>query len=64
MRGGTPNILWRRGFRAWTGVYINNLNADDAARVPEAYGPNYERLAAIKRKYDPDNSFRINHNIR
>ena len=47
-----------------TGVYVNNLNADEAGRVPEAYGPNYERLASIKRKYDPDNFFRINHNIR
>lgn len=30
----------------------------------EAYGPNYDRLAALKNKYDPTNFFRMNHNIR
>ena len=29
-----------------------------------AYGPNYERLVALKNKYDPTNFFRMNHNIR
>jgi FAD/FMN-containing dehydrogenase len=33
------------------------------ARVKEAYGENYERLAKLKRKYDPDNIFRMNQNI-
>ncbi len=46
------------------GVYVNNLNETEAHRVPEAYGPNYDRLAAIKAAYDPDNVFRVNHNIR
>jgi FAD/FMN-containing dehydrogenase len=45
------------------GVYVNNLSDRDANRVSEAYGPNYARLAAIKRKYDPDNLFHTNHNI-
>ena len=45
------------------GVYVNNLGADDAGRVSHAYGPNYERLAAVKIKYDPTNLFRYNHNI-
>lgn len=45
------------------GVYVNNLTDEEAARVPEAYGANYSRLAEIKRRYDPDNFFRTNHNI-
>ena len=34
-----------------------------AARVRAAYGPNYDRLVALKNKYDPTNFFRFNHNI-
>jgi len=63
------HIAWARNF--WqavapfsTGVYVNHLDADDqAARVQSAYGANYERLAAVKRVYDPTNFFRLNHNI-
>jgi FAD/FMN-containing dehydrogenase len=45
-------------------VYVNYLGVDDdASRVRAAYGPNYERLAAIKRQYDPENLFRANQNI-
>jgi len=46
------------------GVYVNNLNETEADRVRDAYGPHYDRLAAIKARYDPDNVFRVNHNIR
>jgi FAD/FMN-containing dehydrogenase len=45
------------------GVYVNNLNEIERDRVREAYGPNYERLAKIKARYDPENLFRVNHNI-
>ena len=44
-------------------VYVNTLDQDDGSRVPEAYGPNYARLCAVKAKYDPDNRFRRNQNI-
>jgi FAD/FMN-containing dehydrogenase len=43
--------------------YVNYMSADDAGFVREAYGPNYERLVAAKRRYDPDNVFHLNQNI-
>src|SRR5262245_7171208 len=49
------------------GVYVNFMPEDETAtdRVRTgAYGPNYERLAKIKAKYDPNNLFRMNQNIR
>jgi FAD/FMN-containing dehydrogenase len=48
------------------GVYVNFLDADDdTSRVREAYGEHiYGRLAEVKAKYDPDNAFHHNKNIR
>ena len=47
------------------GVYVNFMMDDEAdGRVQAAYGDNYARLASIKRKYDPDNRFRVNQNVR
>ena len=47
------------------GGYVNFLDADEADnRVELSYGDNYNRLAAIKAKYDPDNLFRVNQNIK
>jgi FAD/FMN-containing dehydrogenase len=43
--------------------YMNYLPADDHDRVDQAYGPNYERLVELKRRYDPENLFRLNQNI-
>jgi FAD/FMN-containing dehydrogenase len=63
-------ITWAREFfgaaaaYAAGSVYINFLTQDEGARIHEAYGPNYARLLAIKQRYDPDNLFRFNHNIR
>ena len=45
------------------GVYVNYLGQEGADRVREAYGPNFDRLAALKKKYDPTNFFRLNQNI-
>lgn len=45
------------------GVYVNLLGGDEAARVPAAYGANHERLRRLKMRFDPDNLFRVNHNI-
>ena len=63
--------------RAWTdglyealaahdaGVYSNFLEAEGDERIRAAYpGGTYERLADIKRRYDPRNLFRMNQNIR
>ncbi|MGI6854620.1 FAD-binding oxidoreductase [Mesorhizobium sp. 1B3] len=47
------------------GAYINFMMDDEGeARLRAAFGANYERLAAAKRRYDPENLFRVNHNIR
>ncbi len=46
------------------GAYINFMGDEGDARVREAYGEAiYGRLAEVKRKYDPENIFRLNHNI-
>jgi FAD/FMN-containing dehydrogenase len=64
------NIRWtRRLFEEMepffeTGVYVNNLGEEGEERVREAYGENYERLVALKDKYDPTNLFRLNQNIK
>ena len=45
-------------------VYVNFLMEEGEERVREAYGAQkYDRLKALKRKYDPDNFFRLNQNI-
>ena len=44
--------------------YVNYLSADDAnASGTAVYGANFERLAALKARYDPENVFHLNHNI-
>lgn len=61
---------WARGFfreaapYATGGVYVNFLTDDEPERIKAAYGPGYERLVSAKKKYDPDNLFRMNQNIR
>ena len=63
-------IAWSRDyFRASApfasaGAYVNFLTADETDRVKAAYGPNYDRLAKVKRKYDPENLFRTNWNVK
>jgi FAD/FMN-containing dehydrogenase len=61
-------IAWVQRFfeavRAYgRGAYVNVLNEEEGERVRTAYGPQFARLAALKRKYDPENFFRLNSNI-
>jgi hypothetical protein len=54
------------GMAPWQGDrrLVNNLAPEEAADAPAIYGPQrYERLARVKKTYDPTNMFRINHNI-
>lgn len=68
---GEPTIDWARRLRralapfATGGTYVNALEPEAAAtgRVEASYGPNWTRLVELKRRYDPDNTFRLNQNI-
>jgi hypothetical protein len=63
------NIEWTR--TCWNamrpfmsaGTYVNYLEDEGDPVARAAYGPNYDRLVELKRKYDPTNFFRMNHNI-
>ncbi|MES2354651.1 MAG: FAD-binding oxidoreductase [Pseudomonadota bacterium] len=62
-------IDWARDFfkvstpYATGGVYVNFLTEDESDRLKAAYGNNYDRLVELKKKYDPENLFRMNQNI-
>ena len=45
-------------------VYVNFMTEEEGQRVEEAYGDGYGRLVELKNKYDPNNMFRLNQNIR
>jgi FAD/FMN-containing dehydrogenase len=63
-------IGWAREFfkasapYASAGAYINFMTAEESDRVAAAYGSNYERLVEIKKRYDPQNVFHFNQNIK
>jgi FAD/FMN-containing dehydrogenase len=63
-------IAWSRAYFADTtpfasgGAYVNFLTEDEGDRVRAAYGVNYDRLAHVKKAYDPDNLFRTNWNVK
>jgi FAD/FMN-containing dehydrogenase len=67
-----PNVAWTREF--WQtmhcfssgGLYLNfpGFGEEKDALVRAGYGPNYDRLVALKNQYDPGNLFRMNQNIK
>ena len=64
------NIKWVRDYYDATaplseeGGYVNFMSGDDQDRIKANYKGNYDRLVAVKRKYDPDNLFHVNQNIK
>lgn len=64
------NTAWVKDYYAalhplsgFEGGYTNFMAADDEKRVRENYGASYDRLAEVKRRWDPDNLFRLNQNV-
>jgi len=56
--------LWSALAPYHTSVYVNFLMEEGEERIRQAYGADkYERLKGLKRRYDPDNFFRLNQNI-
>lgn len=63
-------IKWARDFFADSkpfasgGAYVNFMTEDESDRISEAYRSNYDRLVSLKEKYDPENLFHMNQNIK
>jgi FAD/FMN-containing dehydrogenase len=63
-------IAWARDFFrasapfASAGAYVNFMTAEESDRIAAAYGVNYDRLVTTKRRYDPENIFHLNQNIK
>lgn len=63
-------IRWSRDFYKATkryasgGAYVNFMTQEEDDRIASAYGSNYERLVNLKQKYDPENLFHMNQNIK
>lgn len=68
--GNPKNTKWVKDYYAAlqphsaAGGYVNFMADDDQGRVKDNYKGNYDRLAQIKRKYDPSNLFHVNQNIK
>ncbi|HET9838166.1 MAG TPA: FAD-binding oxidoreductase [Candidatus Angelobacter sp.] len=63
------HISWVRGLFSKLrpamkpGVYVNFMSGDEQDRVPESYHERWERMVAVKSRYDPKNLFRLNQNV-
>jgi FAD/FMN-containing dehydrogenase len=66
----TANIKWVKDYydatapHSESGGYINFMAEDDQSRIKDNYKGNYKRLVDVKRKYDGDNVFHVNQNIK
>jgi FAD/FMN-containing dehydrogenase len=66
-----PAVTWAKGFTQDTerlslgGTYVNLADSMSESKLVNSYGKaKYEKLAKIKAKYDPENVFRLNQNIK
>ena len=64
------HVAWARALaedldeHSTDGVYLNYISEHEEERIRSTFGPKYDRLVALKNRYDPDNMFRLNQNIR
>jgi FAD/FMN-containing dehydrogenase len=69
-RDDEKNVTWARDLWdalrpfAPSGVYVNELQDEGEERIRAAYGLAYDRLVALKNRYDPTNLFRLNQNLK
>jgi len=70
MSGAEPCVAWaRQTYKDMEPYfadarYVNYLDDDELEDMGSVYGPNLARLRKLKAKYDPDNVFHLNQNIR
>jgi len=58
------NTVEWANWKANAGSYVNFMTEDEGDRVAAVYGANYDRLVQIEKRYDPDNIFHLNQNIK
>lgn len=69
-QAGHQHMQWAHAFSqalepfSSSGTYVNFLGNEGEGRVRAAYGVNYARLVALKNRYDPNNVFALNQNIK
>ena len=60
--GQWARSAWKNVEPHTRGFYVNEFN-EDAGRMKATYGVNYDRMVALKTKFDPNNLFRLNANV-
>ncbi|MEO6746073.1 MAG: FAD-binding oxidoreductase [Caldimonas sp.] len=63
VRGWAREVFEAAAPHATGSGYVNFLTEDEGERVAASYGANHARLQTLKQRFDPDNLFRMNHNI-